>query len=145
MVGDERLVRRLDDGELETEALGIAEAEAALAPLDGDVLRGEPVVPELDRILRRDPQDDAVHHPATGPPRPCVGILEEREIAAGAALLVGVEQVVDRGVVLVHGLLHESEAQHADVEVDVAGGVTGDAGDVVDALEPHRVTVTIDS
>ena len=67
-----------------------------------------------------------------------VRVLEEGQVASGAPLLVGVEEVVDGRVVLVHGLLDEPEAEDANVEVDVAGRVGGDARDVVDALEAHR-------
>src|SRR2546423_1768455 len=80
---------------------------------------------------------------AAGTSRPGMRILEEGQVAAGAPLLVGVEEVVDGRIVLVDGLLHEPQAENADVEVDVAGRVAGDAGDVVDPLEAHRCTVTI--
>jgi len=143
VVGDQRLVGRLDDGELEVEPLGVAEAKPALAAVDVDAFRREPVVPELDRVRRGDAEDDAVHHAAAGTSRPGMRILEEGQVAAGAPLLVGVEEVVDGRIVLVDGLLHEPQAENADVEVDVAGRVAGDAGDVVDTLEAHRCTVTI--
>jgi hypothetical protein len=143
MVGDQRVVGRLDDRELEVEALRIAEVEPALAAFDVDAFSGQPIVPELDRILGGNAEDDPVHHAAAGASRAGVRVLEEGQIAAGAALLVGVEEVVDGRVVLVDGLLDEPQAEHADVEVDVAWGVSGDAGDVVDALEAHRVKVTI--
>ena len=50
--------------------------------------------------------------------------------------------MVDGRVVLVDGLLHEAQAEHARVEVDVAGGVAGDGRDVVDPLEPHAPETT---
>ena len=62
-------------------------------------------------------------------------VLEEGDVRAGAALLVGVEEVVDRRVVLVDGLLDEPQAEDARVEVDVPGGVARDARDVMDPLE----------
>ena len=63
--------------------------------------------------------------------------LEEGEVGARISLLVGVEQVVDARVVLVHGLLHHAQAHQAGVEVDVALGIGRDARDVVDAFELH--------
>src|SRR6185295_19824057 len=54
------------------------------------------------------------------------------------AFLVGVEEVVDGRVVLVHRFLDEPEAEDANVEVDVARSVGGDARDVVDTLELHQ-------
>src|SRR5438876_2148794 len=76
-------------------------------------------------------------HPGARPPAGDRGILEERQIGARRALLVAIEQVVDARVVLVDALLHQAQAQHARVELDVAGRVTGDGGYVVDALELH--------
>src|SRR6266550_5702510 len=137
MVRDKRLVTRLDDGELEVEALRVGEAEAALAAVDRDPFAGQAIVPELDRVLGRDPEDDPVHHAAAGTAGTGVRVLEEGEVAAGAALLVRVEQVVDGRIVLVDGLLHEAQPEDAHIEVDVAGGVARDAGDVVNALEAH--------
>jgi hypothetical protein len=45
--------------------------------------------------------------------------------------------VVDAGVVLVDGLRRQPQPQHARVEVEVAPGVAGDGGDVMDAFESH--------
>src|SRR5205814_1930285 len=61
---EERRVVRLDDRELELETFGIAEAEAAFVAFELDSLGAETVVPELDRVLRGDAEDDPVHHPA---------------------------------------------------------------------------------
>ena len=137
MSGDERLVVCLDDRELQCKSLRIGEAEVAFVALELDPLSGQTVVPELDRVLGGDAEDDPVHHPAAGSALGGVRVLEEREIAAGAALLVGVEEVVDGRVVLVDGLLDEAETEDAGVEVDVARRVRSDAGDVVDTLEAH--------
>ena len=75
------------------------------------------------------------------PARPCgrPAVLEEADVVAVGGLLVPVEDVVGRLVGLVDGLLDDPQPEHADVEVGVAGSVGGDAGDVVDALEPHGV------
>src|SRR3954451_3581100 len=84
-----------------------------------------------------------MHHSTPGPARPGLRVLEEGQVAAGAALLVGVKEVVDGRIVLVDGLLDQPHAEDANVEVNVAGGVARNAGDVVDAFEAHLATVTI--
>ena len=61
MVGDERRVLRLDDGQLVLETLGIGEAEEALAALSADAL-----LPEVEGVGRGDAPDDAVHHACAG-------------------------------------------------------------------------------
>src|SRR5207302_9036456 len=66
------------------------------------------------------------------------GVLEEGQVGPGRALLVAVEQVIDRGIVLVDALLHQPQPEHADVELDIARRIAGDRCDVVDALELHR-------
>ena len=75
--------------------------------------------------------------PAPGAARDRARVLEEREVGAGAAVLVAVEQVVDARVVLVDRLGGQPQAEHARVEVDVARRVARDRGDVVDAVESH--------
>ena len=79
--------------------------------------------------------------PGAGPARDRARVLEERDVGAGAAELVRVEQVVDGRIVLVDGLLDHPEAQHARVEVDVAGRVAGDRRDVMDAFELHVAAI----
>src|SRR5258708_2970922 len=81
--------------------------------------------------------------PPVHPPRPRragarARVFEEGQIRAGLARLARIEQVVDVGIVLVDGLGDEPQPQHARVEVDVAGRVAGDGGDVVDAFESHE-------
>src|SRR4029077_15768320 len=66
------------------------------------------------------------------------GVLEERDVRPRIAALVAVEQVIHGRVVLVDRLLHESQPEHAGVEVDVLLGLGGHRGDVVDAFELHR-------
>jgi hypothetical protein len=75
-----------------------------------------------------------VDHPGAGAAGRRAGELEERDVGAGAALLVGVEQVVDRRLVLVDRLLDQPQAQHPRVEVDIARRVAGDCRYVMDAL-----------
>ena len=84
-----------------------------------------------------DPERDRVHHSVAGAAAAGARILEEGDVRAGTAVLVRVEEVVDRRVVLVDRLLHHPQAEHAGVEVDVPRCVAGDAGHVVDAFEPH--------
>ena len=84
-----------------------------------------------------DAPDDAVHGAGAGTTGHGVRVLEERQVGARAALLLAVEQVVDVRVVLVHGLRDEPQPEHARVEVEVAGCVAGDRGDVMDAFHQH--------
>ena len=58
MLGDERRVGRLDDGELVLEPLRIAKRSHP-SP------RSPPTrsLPEVERLVRGDAPDDAVHHP----------------------------------------------------------------------------------
>ena len=105
---------------------GSAKRRRRLVALGLDVLAGEALGPEVDRLRARDPPDDRVDHAGAGAARGGARVLEEGEVGSRAALLVGVEEVVDGRVVLVDGLLHQAQAEHARVEVDVAGGVAGD-------------------
>src|SRR6185503_18296047 len=140
MDGDERRIAALVDDELVLKALGVGEQERALTSLDGDALRLESVEPEAERLRRADPPDDTVHRPGAGFARQRPGVLEEREVGAGASDLVAVEQVVHARVVLVHRLRGQPQPEHARVEVDVPRGVARDRGDVVDAVESHLVS-----
>ena len=79
-----------------------------------------------------------MHHPVPRPPATGPGVLEERDVRTGRAVLVRVEEVVDRRVVLVDGLLDEPQPEDVRIELDVPGRVPRDARDVVDPLEPHR-------
>ena len=92
-------------------------------------------LPEVERVLRGDPEGDRVHHPRARAAAAGARILEERDVRAGTAVLVRVEEVVDGRVVLVDRLLHHPQPEHAGVEVDVPGRVAGDAGHVVNAFE----------
>jgi len=79
-----------------------------------------------------------VDHPGPGRAPGGVRVLEEREVGARGAFLVGVEEVVDGRVVLIDRLLDQAQAQHAHIEVDVEGRVPRDRRDVVDSLELQR-------
>jgi enoyl-CoA hydratase/carnithine racemase len=82
-----------------------------------------------------------VDHPPAGAAALGPRILEEGDVVAGRALLVAVEEVVDRGVVLVDGLLDQAQPEDPRVEVDVAGRVAGDRRDVMDSLELDEASV----
>ena len=137
MMRDERSVGRRDDGELEPEALGVVEAEPSRRCAASRSPRRRAGLPEVERLVGGDAEGDRVHHAGAGPATAGARVLEERDVGAGAALLVRVEEVVDGRVVLVDGLLDHAQAEHARVEVDVAGGIAGDAGHVVDSFETH--------
>jgi hypothetical protein len=79
-----------------------------------------------------------VHHARARPAAARARVLEERDVRAGRAALVGIEEVVDGRVVLVDRLLDEAQAEHARVEVDIARSVGRDRRDVVNAFESHR-------
>jgi hypothetical protein len=143
VLGEEWRIVDGRDHEALAEALGVVEGNARV--VSGDVGLGrEAMLPEVERFLRGDAPIDGVHHPGTGLAATHAWILEKRDVAAGCPGLVGVEEVVDGRVVLIHRLLDESEAQDTRVEVDVARRVAGDARDVVDSVQPDRASVATD-
>ena len=135
---DQRLVGAIDDDELVRHALGVGERKAGARALRGDALAAEAVGPEVERLARADPREDAVHHARPRAARRRTRVLEERQIGPAAAELVGVEEVVDARIVLVDGLLDHPQTQQASVEIDVPGGVARDRRDVVNPLQLHR-------
>ncbi len=137
VLGGQRLVAGVDRRELQSEPLGVGEREAPVGSRDRDAFLAQAVRPEVERLLGRDPEHDAMHHARPRMPAPRAQVLEEGDVRARGAALVRVEQVVDGRVVLVDGLLDQAQAEHAHVEVDVARRVAGDRSDVVDSLEAH--------
>src|SRR5439155_25520870 len=125
VVGDQRLVARLDEQELVPEALGIRKQERGVAALGRDTLGAEALLPKGERVLRGDAPGDAVDHAGARGAAPRAGIFEEGDVGARIAPLVAVEEVVDGRVILVDALLDEPQAQDARVEVDVARRVRG--------------------
>ena len=111
VVGDQRRVGGLDDGELVIEPLGVGEPEALASRSDSMPGGAEALGPEVERLGGGDAPDDAVDHPGAGAARRRAGELEEGEVGAGAALLVGVEEVVDARLVLVDRLLDQPQPQ----------------------------------
>ena len=136
MLGDERRVVHRRHDEPMTQTLRILERHAVVVTGRACLSR-EPALPEVQRGVRSHPPLHRVHHPAACAAAAHTRILEERDVAARRARLVGVEEVVDGRVVLVDRLLHHPEPENARVEVDVAGRVARDTRHVVDAVETH--------
>jgi hypothetical protein len=63
--------------------------------------------------------------------------LEEGQDRPWRTALVAEVQVVHVGLIEVDGLLHQTQTEHARVEVHVARRVRCDGGDVVQSLECH--------
>src|SRR6266508_3005482 len=129
------------EGQLEAQAFGVGEGKAAVVARDGDALRPQALLPEVERVLGADAPDDAVHHARAGATTPCARVLEEGDVRARRAPLVGVEEVVDGRIVLVDRLLHEPQPEQPGVEVDVARRVGRDRCDVVDSFVAHSGSV----
>ncbi len=140
MARDERRVGPVDDRELVLHPFGIGEHEAVARALGRDALAVQTRGPEVERVGRGDARDDAMHHAGARPAGHRAGVLEERQVGARTAELVGVEQVVDARIVLVDGLLDHPQAEDARVEVDVPASVAGDRRDVVDAFKLHEAS-----
>src|SRR5438477_10630628 len=109
MVGDQGLVVNGGDEKLVLEALWIGEESRLPAPrppgLDAALV--EPTGPEVERLAGGNPPHDPMDHPVAGATLLDPGILEERDVRAGVAALVGIEQVIDARVVLVNRLLDQ--------------------------------------
>src|SRR4029077_19646718 len=91
-------VRSRRGDQLEAETFGVVEAEPVVLALRLEARPCQPVGPEVERLLRADAKADAVDHPRARAPARQARILEEGEVGARAAVLVGVEEVVDAGV-----------------------------------------------
>src|SRR5207302_4313913 len=142
VLGDERLVARVDGCQLASHSFEVFEANPIADALVLDPFPAESVGPEVEGVRRGDAPRDRVDHSRAGRPPRRVRILEERNVAAGAAFLVRVEEVVNGRVDLIHRLLDEPQSENTRVEVDVARGVAGDQRDVVNALEAHARSIT---
>src|SRR5439155_5952245 len=121
--------------ELETEAHRVVEAKAV--PLDRalEPRRGQAQRPEFERLIGAHAKTDAVDHTRARAAPSQAWILEEGEVGAGASFLVGVEEVVDGGVVLVDRFLDQAHAHDAGIEEQVLRGVGRDRAYVVDAVQ----------
>ncbi len=125
------------------EAFGIRETQTLAVTLRVESGRGQALRPKIESLGRADAPDHSMHHPCTGAARLRPRKFEEGDVGAGAAVLIGVEEVVDAGGVLIDRLLHHAQAERAGVEVDVALGVGCDRGDVVNAFKFHRAVAPI--
>ena len=92
--------------------------------------------PPLERGRAVDAQAGA-HDAARAAPLARRRPVEEREIGAGAALRIRIEQVIRAHIVLVHRSLDQAHAQHLRVEAMVLSDLCGNGGEVVDAEEIH--------
>ena len=114
VVGDQRLVGDVDDEQLVVEPLGVGEAQA-LARRARTRRRGAPSRSAQKSSASLEPTRQTIRWtiPGPGPARRHARELEEGQVGAGAALLVGEEEVVDGRVVLVDGFLDQPQPQHA--------------------------------
>ncbi len=126
-------------GQAEALALGILEVEGGATVGLSEIARrqtalGQPVAPPGEARLAGHPEAGARDRVRPAPlarQRP----VEEGHVGAGRRQPVGVEQVVGAGVVLVHRLLDEAQAERVGVEAAVARRVGGDRRHVVQAAE----------
>ena len=96
MVGDQRLVGDLGDDELVLEALGVGEAQAlALAARARRPAAASRSAQKSSASAEPTRQTIRWTIPAPARPRGAPRELEEGDVGAGVALLVGVEEVVD--------------------------------------------------
>jgi hypothetical protein len=140
VLGCQRLVVDVGDEQLVLEPLVVGEPELIAVALRLVACVAEALRPEVERVARCDPPVDPVHHSRACAADGHARELEEGQVRARIALLVGVEQVIDGGLVLVDGLLDQPQAERARVEVDVLRRVGGDRGYVMDAFELHGGT-----
>src|SRR5579859_249091 len=132
----QRSVGGLDHPQLQPKAFGIREEQRGRRP----ALTAQAPLPEVEGGFGADPQNDAVDHPLAGAPWRRARVLEERQVHPRAARVVAVEEVIDGGIVLVHGLLDQAKAELSRVEVDVRLRVAGDRADVMYAFQFHCLT-----
>ena len=137
MQGCERRIACGRDGQLESESFWILELETIAVAGRRHAVRRQALRPELQRGHRSNPQRDPVDHPRASPAAGGARILEKGQVEPGRPGLVAVEEVVDVGIVLVDCLGHQAQPEDPGIEGEVTGGVAGDAGYVMDAVEAH--------
>ena len=135
MLGEQRRVVDGRHDEAVTKPLGVLERQPCAIAGNGVRFGCEPTLPEVERRAGGDAPLHRVHHPGAGAAPPHARVLEERDVAARRARLVGVEEVVDGRIVLVDRLLHHPEPEDTRVEVDVPRSIARDARDVMEAVE----------
>lgn len=141
MPGDQRLILRLGDRQLQREAFGIGEAQGAIVPRGVDPLEGQPPLPEVQRLSGSDAIRDSMDHARARPAGGGTRVLEEGQVGPRAPRLVAVEEMVDAGVILVDGLLDQAQPEHAGVEVYVPRRVARDGGDVMQSIQLHAASL----
>src|SRR5438552_4592107 len=115
---DQRRVGGRGGDQLEAETFVIVKSKPAFLANRFDARGRKSPCPEVERLVRADAKSDPVDHPGPRAAAHQTWILEEGEIRAWAAVLVGIEEVVDRRVVLVDRLLHQAHAHEAGVEAE---------------------------
>ena len=145
-VGHQRRVLGVGDHELDLVALGVVEDDALrlgrveAQQLAEDVVGDEAVHPELERVVGRDAQDQAMDVAVAGHAARRLLELEEGHDAARVAVLVAEVRVVAEGRLVVERVLDEPQAHDAAPEVDVRLDVGRDAREVVWPTERlHRI------
>ena len=139
--GDQRLVLRVGDHQLDLVALRVPEDQrlglGRVQPQQlGVVLVGDqPVHPVLERVVGADAQDHPVDVAVTGDAGLGLVELEEGDDAGRVALLVAEVGVVAERRLEVERVLDEPQAHDATPEVDVGDDVAGDAREVVRAFQ----------
>src|SRR5262245_61261519 len=99
-------------------------------------LLDEAMSPKADRAFRH--PEDGLHALAdTEPTR--VGMLpwEEGQDGAGLAHLVAVVEMVGSRIVEIDRPLDQTQAEHAAVEIEIAAGLAGDGGYMMNAVRVH--------
>ena len=96
--------------------------------------------PPVERSNRRDAPIDPRHHPFARAPQPRAWVLKKRQCSTRSSRVIAVVQVICTGIIEVDGLLDESQAQHTAIELGVTRTVSGDCGDVMNALQLHQTT-----
>lgn len=140
--GDVREARRVagDGGgvtdEFELHAVRIGEGEEMLGEaggeMAGDAFTIEALLPEVERV-KGNAEGSVGGFAGTGEAGPGVGPREEGEDGAGGAGVVAEVEVIGAGIVEVDGALDEAKAEDLRVEVEVALGVGGNGGDMMEA------------
>ena len=130
------------DHQLDLVALPVGEDQARrpgrVQPqqLGVDLVLGQALEPVLGGVVGADPQHDPLDVAVAGQLALELLELQERDDAAGIALLVAVVRVVAERRLEVQRLLDEPEAEDSAPEVDVGSHVGGHAGEVMDAVQP---------
>ena len=96
--------------------------------------------PPIQRSNRWDAPIDPRHHPFAGAAQPRTRILKKRQRSTGGSGVIAVVQVIRTGIIEVDGFLDESQTQHATIELGVTRTVSGDCGDVMNAVQLHGPT-----